>query len=95
MCQAIDCLTGDGEVIFDGAGNYNLFNVQAADYHYFEGVATHNTEIAILAGTQFIVGSKGLTVKHLRFEDLDGQIHPPAMESYVAVKVYGPGHVVA
>ncbi len=131
---------GDGEVIFDGAGNYALFNVQAADYNYFEGITIRNTEIAILAGTQFIVGSKGLTVKHSRFEDVgagvfsnysgssnfyiadnwfygrndpermigwadpqlwgqfdgvDGQIHPPAMESYVAVKVYGPGHVVA
>ncbi len=131
---------GDGEVIFDGAGNYNLFNVEAGDYHYFEGITFRNTEIAILAGTQFIVGSKGLTVKHSRFEDVaagvftnysgssnfyiadnwfygrndpermigwddpelwarfdgvDGQSHPPAMDSYVAVKVYGPGHVVA
>jgi hypothetical protein len=24
-----------------------------------------------------------------------GQIHPPAMKSYVAVKLYGPGHVVS
>lgn len=131
---------GDGEVIFDGNGNYALFNVQAADYNYFEGITIRNAEIAILAGTQFIAGSKGLTVKHSRFEDVgagvfsnfsgssnfyiadnwfygrndpermigwadpqlweqfdgvDGQIHPPAMESYVAVKVYGPGHVVA
>lgn len=131
---------GDGEVIFDGAGNYNLFNVEAADYTYFEGITFRNTEIAILAGTQFIVGSKGLTVKNSRFEDVaagvftnysgssnfyiadnwfygrndpermigwsdpelwsrfdgvDGQAHPPSMDSYVAVKIYGPGHVVA
>jgi hypothetical protein len=131
---------GDGEVIFDGNGNYNLFNVEAADYNYFEGITFRNTDIAILAGTQFIVGSKGLTVKHSRFEDVaagvftnysgssnfyiadnwfygrndpnrligwsdpqlwsqfdgvDGQIHPPEMSSYVAVKIYGPGHVVA
>jgi hypothetical protein len=26
---------GDGEVIFDGDGAYNLFNVMAADHHYF------------------------------------------------------------
>jgi len=26
---------GDGEVIFDGNGNYNLFNVKAGDYNYF------------------------------------------------------------
>lgn len=54
---------GDGEVIFDGVGNYTLFNVEAADYNYFEGITFRNTEIAILAGTQFITGSKGLTVK--------------------------------
>ena len=131
---------GDGEVTFDGDGNFNLFNVKAADHTYFEGITFRNTEIAIWAGTQFITGSKGLTVKHSRFEDVgigvftnysgssnfyiadnwffgrndpdhligwafadtwgrfdgvDGQVFPPVMASYVAVKVYGPGHVVA
>lgn len=131
---------GDGEVIFDGDGAYNLFNVKAADYTYFEGITFRNTEIAIWAGTQFIAGSKGLTVKNSRFEDVgagvftnysgssnfyiadnwfigrnnpdkligwsdpelweqfdgvDGQEFPPAMDSYVAIKLYGPGHVVA
>lgn len=131
---------GDGEVIFDGGGNFNLFNVKAADYTYFEGITFRNTEIAIWAGTQFITGAKGLTVKRSRFEDVgagiftnysgssnfyiadnwfygrndpdhligwaapeiwsrfdgvDGQVFPPVMASYVAVKVYGPGHVVA
>ena len=50
---------GDGEVIFDGAGNFTLFNVKAADYNYFEGLTFRNTDIAIWAGTQFIAGSKG------------------------------------
>ncbi len=131
---------GDGEAIFDGAGNFNLFDVKAADYTYFEGLTFRNTDIAIWAGTQFIVGSKGLTVKHCRFEDIaegvftnysgssnfyiadnrfigrddpnhvigwsgpqrwarfdgvEGQTFPPVMASYVAVKVYGPGHVIA
>ena len=61
---------GDGEVILDGRGNFNLFNVKAADYNYFEGITFRNTEIAIWAGTQFIAGSKGLTVKRCRFEDV-------------------------
>ena len=61
---------GDGEVIFDGNGNFNLFNVKAADYNYFEGVTIRNTDIAIWAGTQFIAGSKGLTVKNCRFENV-------------------------
>jgi hypothetical protein len=131
---------GDGEVVFDGNGNFALFNVMAADYHYFEGLTFRNTEIAIWAGEQFVVGSKGLTVKRCRFEmvgagvftnnsrssnfyiadsvflgrndpfhligwaspdlwgrfnGVEGQVHPPVMASYIAVKVYGPGHVVA
>jgi hypothetical protein len=130
---------GDGEVVFDGDGNANLFNVKTADYNYFEGITFRNSDIAIWAGTQFEIGSKGLTVKHCRFENVgagiftnysgssnfyiadnwffgrddpdhmigwsgnfwapfngvDGQKFPPVMGSYVAVKVYGPGHVVA
>jgi hypothetical protein len=131
---------GDGEAIFDGNGNFALFDVRAADYTYFEGLTFRGADYAILAGTQFLLGSKGLTVKHCRFEDVgigvftnysgsnnfyiadnwfigrndpnhligwsgpqrwarfagvDGQKFPPVMASYVAVKVYGPGHVVA
>lgn len=61
---------GDGEVIIDGRGNFNLFNVKAADYNYFEGITFRNSDIAIWAGTQFIAGSKGLTVKNSRFEQV-------------------------
>jgi hypothetical protein len=131
---------GDGDVVFDGNGAFNLFNVKAANYNYFEGLTIRNTEIAIWAGTQFIAGSKGLTVKRCRFENIgmgvytnysgssnfyiadnwfigkndpdhvigwtgdfwaqfarpgSGQKFPPAMPSYIAVKVYGPGHVIA
>jgi hypothetical protein len=131
---------GDGDAIFDGDGNFNLFNVKAADYNYFEGLTFRNTDIAIWAGTQFIAGSKGLTAKYNRFENVaagiftnysgssnfyiadnvfigrddpnhvigwsgpqrwarfagvEGQKFPPVMASYVAVKLYGPGHVVA
>jgi hypothetical protein len=130
---------GDGEVIFDGAGNAVLFDVRAADYQYFEGITFKGSDYGILAGTQFLLGAKGLSVKHCRFEDVGagvwtnysgssnfyvadntfigrddpehvigwsgafwqqfngvaGQKFPPVMGSYVAVKVYGPGHVVA
>lgn len=61
---------GDGEVILDGRNNFNLINVKAADYNYFEGITFRNTGIAIWAGTQFIAGSKGLTVKRCRFEQV-------------------------
>ena len=130
---------GDGDVIFDGNGNFALFDVRAADYTYFEGITFRNAEIGVLAGTQFLIGSKGVTVKRSRFENVgagvftnysgssgfyiadntfigrndpkhligwagemwtkfrgvEGQIFPPAMSSYVAVKLYGPGHIVA
>ncbi len=130
---------GDGEVVIDGRGNFNLFNLKAADYHYFEGITFRNTDIAIWAGTQFIAGSKGLTVTRCRFEQVgmgvfsnysgssgfyiadsvflgrndpkhltgwngafweqfhgvEGQVFPPVMASYTAIRLYGPGHVVA
>jgi len=130
---------GDGEAVFDGNGAFNLFNVKAGNYTYFEGLTIRNTEIAIWAGTQFIAGSSGLTVRRCRFEDIgmgiytnysgskdfyiadnyfigrndpkhliswagnfwaqfagvDGQVFPPKMASYIAVKVYGSGHVMA
>jgi len=130
---------GDGAVVFDGGGSFALFDVKAADYTYFEGLTFRNAEVAIAAGTQFIAGAKGLTVKKSRFENVgagvftnfagssnfyiadntfigrndpkhligwagdmwtkfagvEGQVFPPRMDSYVAVKLYGPGHVVA
>jgi hypothetical protein len=130
---------GDGEVVLDGGGHFNLINVMAANYNYFEGLTFRNADIAIWAGRQFIAGSKGLSVKRCRFENVgmgvfsnysgssdfyiadstfigrddptrllgwsgnfwaqfkgvDGQDFPPVMASYVAVKLYGPGHVVA
>lgn len=61
---------GDGEVIFDGDGAYRLFDVMAADYHYFEGLTIRNTEIAFYAGLKRVMGSSGLTVRHCRIEDV-------------------------
>jgi hypothetical protein len=66
---------GDGEVIFDGDGNHALFNVMAADHLYFEGLTFRNTTTAIEAGQKHVAGSKGLTVKHSRFEDVGIAIH--------------------
>jgi hypothetical protein len=66
---------GDGEAIFDGNGNWNLFNLLAADYHYFEGLTIRGTGIAFLAGHKKITGSSGLTVKRCRFEDIGKGIY--------------------
>jgi hypothetical protein len=130
---------GDGEAIFDGNGNFAVFDVRAGDYTYIEGLTIRNAEYGVLAGTQFLLGAKGLTVKRSRFEQVGsgiftnwsgssnfyiadstfigrndpdhvigwsgefwapfhgvaGQTFPPVMASYVAIKLYGPGHVVA
>ncbi len=66
----------DGEkVVFDGNGNFNLFNVMAADYHHFEGLIIRNTDVAFWAGQKRITGCKGLTVKRCRIENIDKGIH--------------------
>lgn len=66
---------GDGEVIFDGDGAHNLFNVMAANYNYFEGLTIRNTDIAFLAGLKNIAGSSGLTVKKCRFDNIGRGIY--------------------
>jgi hypothetical protein len=59
---------GDGEVIFDGAGNHRLFDVMASRYHIFDGLTIRNTDVAIFAGQKEVLGAVGLTVKNCRFE---------------------------
>jgi hypothetical protein len=61
---------GDGEAIFDGDGNFNLFNVMAADYNYFEGITVRHTDLAFLAGLKSITGASGLTLKKCRIENV-------------------------
>ena len=92
---------GDGEVVFDGAGNFALFDVRAADYTYFEGLTFRNAEYGILAGTQFLLGAKGLTVKHSRFEQVGAGVWTNFSGSsnfYIADNVFmgrdDPDHVI-
>jgi hypothetical protein len=61
---------GDGEVIFDGDGAHQLFNVMAADHHIFEGLTIRNTDVAFQAGLKDVIGAKGLTVRNCRLEDV-------------------------
>lgn len=61
---------GDGEVIFDGDGAQNLFNVMAANDNYFEGLTIRNTNVAFLAGIKDIAGASGFTLKHSRFYNI-------------------------
>jgi hypothetical protein len=66
---------GDGESIFDGDGAYNLFNVMAANYNYFEGLTIRNTDLAFQGGLKNITGSTGLTIKRSRFENVGRAIY--------------------
>jgi hypothetical protein len=126
---------GDGEVIFDGAGNHTLFNVMGTSHHVFEGLTIRNTDVAMLAGQKGVAGAVGLSVKNCRFEHVGfgvwtefagssdfyiadnvflgrddrfrligwtgpqwasaGAYGSHQLTSYYAIKVYGPGHVIA
>ncbi len=61
---------GDGEAIFDGDGNHNLFNLMAASYTYIEGITVRNTNVAFLLGIKNIAGASGFTLKHSRVENV-------------------------
>ena len=61
---------GDGEVIFDGDGCQNLFNLMGGNYNYFEGITVRNTNVAFLVGLKNIAGSSGFTLKHSRLENI-------------------------
>ncbi len=61
---------GDGDVVFDGDGNHNLFNLMGANYNYFEGITVRNTNVAFLLGIKNVAGSSGFTLKHSRLENI-------------------------
>lgn len=61
---------GDGEVIFDGDGCQNLFNLMGANYLYFEGITVRNTNVAFLLGIKGIAGASGFTLKHSKVYDV-------------------------
>ena len=127
---------GDGQVVFDGAGNHRLFDVSASAHHILDGLTIRNTDVAIFAGFKDVTGAVGLTVRNCRFEDIGfgvwteyagssdfyiadnlflgrteqrdllvgwtgplwrsaGPYGSHEVRSYYAVKVYGPGHVIA
>ncbi len=61
---------GDGEVVFDGDGNNNLFNLLAGNYHYFEGITVRNTTVAFLLGWKSIAGASGFSLVRSRAMDV-------------------------
>src|SRR5215472_17257091 len=62
--------SGDGEVIFDGDGCQNLFNLMGGSYQYFEGITVRNTNVAFLLGIKGIAGASGFTLKRSKVYDI-------------------------
>lgn len=92
---------GDGETIFDGDGNFNLFNVMAANDNYFEGLTIRNTDLAFLAGLKHIAGARGITIKKCRIENVGRGIYTDwsaSKDFYIADNVFigrfNPNHLM-
>ncbi len=82
---------GDGEVVFDGDGAENLFNLMAANYHYFEGITVRNTNVAFLLGYKSIAGASGFTLKHSRLTNVGRGVHTDwsgSKDFYIADNVF-------
>ncbi|MBY0380345.1 MAG: hypothetical protein K2W78_00265 [Xanthobacteraceae bacterium] len=82
---------GDGEVIFDGADNYNLFNLEAGNYNYFEGITVRNTDVAFLLGIKNIVGASGFSLVRSRLENIGRGVQDDWADSkdfYIANNVF-------
>ncbi len=66
---------GDGEVVIDGGDNSVLFDVMAADHLILQDLTFRNTFTAVHAGRRGGQGgSRGLTVKNCRFEDIQNGV---------------------
>jgi len=82
---------GDGQVIFDGDGCQNLFNLMAGNYNYFEGITVRNTNVAFLLGIKNIAGSSGFTLKHSRVENVGRAVQDDwsgSKDFYIADNVF-------
>ena len=82
---------GDGEVVFDGDGNHNLFNLQAANYTYFEGITVQHTDVGFDLGHKRIGGAVGFTLKHSKLVDVGRGVFTDwggARDFYIADNVF-------
>ena len=93
---------GDGDAIFDGAGNFALFDVRAADYTYFEGLTFRNADYrASGRARSSSPAPKGLTVRSSRFEDVGAGVftnYSGSSNFYIADNYFigrdDPDHVI-
>jgi len=82
---------GDGDAIFDGDGAYNLFNLMAANYNYFEGLTIRNTELAFWAGYKNLTGASGITIKNCKLEKIGRGVYSDwsgSKDFYIADNIF-------
>ncbi|HEU4620498.1 MAG TPA: hypothetical protein VFV10_20860 [Gammaproteobacteria bacterium] len=86
---------GDGEVVFDGDGNHNLFNLMAASYTTFEGITVRNTDVAFLLGMKNIAGASGFALIGSRVENVGRGVQDDwagSKDFYIADNVFVGRH---
>ncbi len=64
-------IRGEGRPVFDGEGNYKIFDVQGSEHLVIEGLHFKNASFAVYKGEQTVQRPVvGLTVRRCRFEDV-------------------------
>ena len=64
-------IRGEGRPVFDGVGNYKIFDVQGSEHLVIEGLHFKNASFAVYKGEQTVRRPVvGLTVRRCRFEDV-------------------------
>jgi len=93
---------GDGEVVFDGDGNDTLFNLEAANYTYFDGITIRNTNVGFLLGIKDIIGADGFTLVNSRATNVGRVVRDDWAKSkdyYIANNVFlgrhDPEHITS
>lgn len=63
-------IRGEGNPVYDGVGNYKIFDVQGSEHLIIEGLTFKNADFAVYRGTKPVKNPVvGLTVRNCRFED--------------------------
>lgn len=66
---------GDGEVVFDGAGQYAIFQLTATDHLWLDGLIFRNAHCGLLAGHKQLEAPEGLRITNCTFEEIDIPIY--------------------
>ncbi len=77
---------GDGEVVFDGDGNYGIFQLAATDHMWIDGLTFRNAQCAFLAGMDGLAECEGLSITNCTFTDIGMPVYAdtPTKDWYIA-----------